>query len=74
MKKVFSSLAASALLFGATAAHADTRPSATEFSQPVSSESELEGESEALPLILLGIAGLIGILLAAGSSSGNSPR
>lgn len=74
MKKVFSSLAAASLLFGATAAHADTRPAATEFNQPVSDESELEGEGELLPLLLLGLGGLIAILLAAGSSQGNSPR
>lgn len=75
MKKILASITAATMLFGATAAQADTRPGATEFSQPVTDASGLGADAEdELLLILLGLGGLLGILLAAGSSKGNSPR
>ena len=75
MKKLVSSVVAAGLLLTASAAQADTRPSATEFSQPVADESDTGGEmKEEILLILLGLGGLLGLLLAAGSSQGNSPR
>lgn len=78
MKKLVAGTAAALLVFAPTAAAAETRPGATEFTQPVEGASELgddndDGGSE-WELILLGVAALIGIILAASSSKGNSPR
>lgn len=75
MKKALTVLAAATMVFGSTAAHAVTRPEPTDFNKPVVEESELgASEDGTLVLIGLGITGLIGILLAAASSNGNSPR
>lgn len=79
MKKLLAATVAGLMVFGATAAQAETRPSATEFSKPVSFASDIgnqddDDDGELWLLILLGIGGLAGILLAAGSSQGNSPR
>jgi len=54
MKKVLFPVLASMMVLGGTAAQAETRPSATRFSQPVADES-----SQAAPGTLLAILALI---------------
>ncbi|WP_284124052.1 hypothetical protein [Parerythrobacter aestuarii] len=81
MKKLLAATVAGLMVFGTTAAQAETRPSATEFSKPVNFASDIGNQDDdddddgALwLLILLGVGGLAGLLLAASSSQGNSPR
>ncbi|GAA4048285.1 hypothetical protein [Parerythrobacter jejuensis] len=82
MKKLLAMTAAGLLVFGSTASLAETRPGATEFAQPVSSVSDIgnqdeddDGDGKKLWLfLLLGLAAIGGIIAAAGSSQGNSPR
>lgn len=81
MRRLATILAAAALVAGNTAAQAATRPETTRLSQPVAAanananvDSVADEEGVALELILLGLGGLIGVLLFAASSNGNSPR
>lgn len=81
MRRLATILAAAALVVGNTAAQAATRPETTRLSQPVAAanananvDSVADEEGVALELILLGLGGLIGVLLFAASSNGNSPR
>ena len=73
MKKSLTAFAAATMILSSTAAYAATRPEPTQFNAPVVDESELgPGADGTLVLIGLGLAGLVGILLAASSSNGNT--
>ena len=78
MRKSLTAIAVATMVFSSTAAHAVTRPEPTDFTKPVTGESsignEVDEDDGTLLLIFLGLGGLLGILLAAGSSNGNSPR
>lgn len=79
MKKAIAVLAASLSVVASTAAHAETRPAATEFAAPMAGDAEDDEDKAGVPqrlwlLILLGVGGLAGILAAAASHQGNSPR
>lgn len=74
MKKILAPVLASAMLFGTTVAHAETRPEASRFSQPVTeSASDLEGENGILLAILAAAAIIAGIIIIA-DDDGNSPN
>lgn len=75
MKPVLSAVAALALVSASSIAHADTRPAATQFqTADDGDDNEIGGELELLPLLIFGFGGFIGVLVAAASDQGNSPR
>lgn len=79
MKKFVTILALSLSIVASTAAQAETRPAPTEFSASVAGDIDDDEDVGAVPdrlwlLILLGVGGLAGLLAAAGSHLGNSPR
>ena len=79
MKKAITILAATVSVVASTAAHAETRPAATEYYAPMVADAQDDEEEAGVPqrlwlLILLGVGGLAGIFAAAASHQGNSPR
>lgn len=75
MRRNLMVLATASMVIGSTAAHAATRPELTRLSPPTASANANASEEEVpLALILLGLGGLLGVLLFAASSNGNSPR
>lgn len=77
MRRNLMALATASMVIGSTAAHAATRPELTRLSPPTASANANANASEEevpLALILLGLGGLLGVLLFAASSNGNSPR
>ena len=80
MKNWLTAIAAGSLALGSVTAHAATRPEPTELEKPVVADLGTNPVvDDSLLLVLLGLGGLLGILLAAGGGNdgitgGNSPR
>lgn len=75
-KNLVSSVVAASLLLGSTAAFAETRPSATRFSQPATAAktSAADGDTDYAKLFLIGGGSILAIWALIEAFKENSPK